>query len=95
MGTTPGLNFLYVHLNRLIKENDVNMIYVIGPGLGGPGLVAHTYLEGSYIERYPAIERSRNGLHRLFCDPMVVHQCLAGTPDTMLGRQRVGYDADT
>src|SRR5487761_948200 len=65
-GTTTGLNFLYVHLNRLIKDNDLNMIYVIGPGHGGPGLVAHTYLEGSYTERYPAIERSRNGLHRLF-----------------------------
>jgi xylulose-5-phosphate/fructose-6-phosphate phosphoketolase len=65
-GTTTGLNFLYVHLNRLIKENDLNMIYVIGPGHGGPGLVAHSYLEGSYTERYPAIERSRNGLQRLF-----------------------------
>lgn len=65
-GTTAGLNFLYVHLNRLIKQNDLNMIYVIGPGHGGPGLVAHTYLEGSYTERYPAIERSRSGLHRLF-----------------------------
>ena len=65
-GTTPGLNFLYVHLNRLIKQNDVNMIYIAGPGHGGPGLVAHTYLEGSYTERYPAIERSRFGLHRLF-----------------------------
>jgi xylulose-5-phosphate/fructose-6-phosphate phosphoketolase len=60
------LNFLYVHLNRLIKDNDLNMIYVIGPGHGGPGIVAHSYLEGSYTERYPAIERSRNGLHRLF-----------------------------
>jgi xylulose-5-phosphate/fructose-6-phosphate phosphoketolase len=65
-GTTPGLNFLYVHLNRLIKENDLNMMYVIGPGHGGPGLVAQTYLEGSYTEHYPAIERSRNGLQRLF-----------------------------
>ncbi len=65
-GTTPGLNFLYVHLNRLIKENDLNMMYVIGPGHGGPGIVAHTYLEGSYTERYPAIERSRSGLLRLF-----------------------------
>src|ERR1700723_889588 len=65
-GTTPGLNLLYVHLNRLIKEHDLNMIYVIGPGHGGPGLVAQTYLEGSYTERYPAIEQSRNGLHRLF-----------------------------
>lgn len=65
-GTTPGLNFLYVHLNRLIKENDLNMIYVIGPGHGGPGIVAHSYLEGSYTEHYPAIERSRSGLQRLF-----------------------------
>src|ERR1700694_3372289 len=65
-GTTPGLNFLYVHLNRLIKENDLNMMYVIGPGHGGPGLVAQTYLEASYTECYPAIERSRNGLQRLF-----------------------------
>ncbi|MDW5317507.1 phosphoketolase family protein [Rhizobium sp. PL01] len=65
-GTTPGLNFLYVHLNRLIVENDLNMIYVMGPGHGGPGVVAQTYLEGSYTERYPAIEQSVNGLHRLF-----------------------------
>jgi xylulose-5-phosphate/fructose-6-phosphate phosphoketolase len=65
-GTTTGLNFLYVHLNRLIKENDLDMIYIIGPGHGGPGLVAHTYLEGSYTELYPAIERNRNGMHRLF-----------------------------
>jgi len=65
-GTTPGLNFLYVHLNRLIKQNDLDMMYIIGPGHGGPGIVAMTYLEGSYTERYPAIERDRNGLHRLF-----------------------------
>jgi xylulose-5-phosphate/fructose-6-phosphate phosphoketolase len=65
-GTTPGLNFLYVHLNRLIKDNNLNMMYVIGPGHGGPGLVAQAYLEGSYTERYAAIEQSRNGLHRLF-----------------------------
>jgi xylulose-5-phosphate/fructose-6-phosphate phosphoketolase len=65
-GTTAGLNFIYVHLNRLIKANDLDMIYIIGPGHGGPGLVAHTYLEGSYTERYPDIERNRNGLQRLF-----------------------------
>jgi xylulose-5-phosphate/fructose-6-phosphate phosphoketolase len=65
-GTTPGLNLLYVHLNRLIKENDLNMMYVIGPGHGGPGIVANTYLEGSYTEHYPAIERDRHGLQRLF-----------------------------
>ena len=61
-GTTPGLNFLYVHWNRIIRERDLDMIYIIGPGHGGPGLVAHTYLEGSYTETYPNIERSRNGL---------------------------------
>jgi xylulose-5-phosphate/fructose-6-phosphate phosphoketolase len=65
-GTTSGLNFIYVHLNRLIKEHDLDMICIAGPGHGGPGLVAHTYLEGSYTERYPAVERSRNGLQRLF-----------------------------
>ena len=53
-GTTTGINFIYVHLNRLIKQHDLNMIYVIGPGHGGPGLVAHSYLEGSYTERYPS-----------------------------------------
>ena len=65
-GTTPGLNLLYVHLNRLITENKLNMMYVIGPGHGGPGIVANSYLEGSYTERYPAIEQSRNGMQRLF-----------------------------
>jgi xylulose-5-phosphate/fructose-6-phosphate phosphoketolase len=65
-GTTPGLNFLYVHLNRLIQVYDLDMIYVIGPGHGGPGLVAHSYLEGTYTERYPNIERDRDGLRRLF-----------------------------
>ncbi len=65
-GTTPGLNLLYVHLNRLIREHDLNMIYVMGPGHGGPGIVANSYLEGSYTEHYPAIEHNRNGLERLF-----------------------------
>jgi xylulose-5-phosphate/fructose-6-phosphate phosphoketolase len=65
-GTTPGLNFIYVHLNRLIKENDLNMIYIAGPGHGGPGLVAQSYLEGTYTEFYPSIGRSRAGLQRLF-----------------------------
>ncbi|MEO8001256.1 MAG: phosphoketolase family protein [Arenimonas sp.] len=65
-GTTPGLNLVYVHLNRLIKQNDLDMIVLIGPGHGGPGIVANTYLEGSYTDHYPAIERNRNGLERLF-----------------------------
>ncbi|MGA3011296.1 MAG: phosphoketolase family protein, partial [Terracidiphilus sp.] len=65
-GTTPGLNFLYVHWNRLIRERDLNMMYIIGPGHGGPGLVANTYLEGSYTEIYPHIEQNRDGIKRLF-----------------------------
>jgi xylulose-5-phosphate/fructose-6-phosphate phosphoketolase len=65
-GTTPGLNFIYTHLNRLIVEHDLDMIYIIGPGHGGPGIVAHTYLEGSYSEIYPHIGRDRAGLTRLF-----------------------------
>ena len=65
-GTTPGQNFLYVHLNRLIVEHGLDMLYVSGPGHGGPGVVAQTWLEGSYTERYPAIERNRNGMERLF-----------------------------
>jgi xylulose-5-phosphate/fructose-6-phosphate phosphoketolase len=65
-GTTPGLNLIYVHLNRLIKALDLNLMYVIGPGHGGPGIVAHSYLEGSYTEHYPAIARNRVGMERLF-----------------------------
>jgi xylulose-5-phosphate/fructose-6-phosphate phosphoketolase len=65
-GTTPGLNLLYVHLNRLIKAHDLNMINVIGPGHGGPGLVASTYLEGTYTETYPNISRDRDGMQKLF-----------------------------
>ncbi len=65
-GTTPGLNFIYVHLNRIINENDLNMIYVTGPGHGGPGLVANTYLEGTYSEFYPNITQDEVGLQKLF-----------------------------
>jgi xylulose-5-phosphate/fructose-6-phosphate phosphoketolase len=65
-GTTAGLNFIYTHLNRVIKLHDLNMIYIIGPGHGGPGIVAHTYLEGSYTELYPNIECNRDGIKRLF-----------------------------
>ena len=65
-GTTTGLNFIYTHLNRLIVERDLDMIYIIGPGHGGPGIVAHTYLEGSYSEIYPAIEQNKDGMKRLF-----------------------------
>src|SRR5215216_2796304 len=65
-GTTPGLNFLYTHLNRVIKKNDLNMIYVIGPGHGGPAAVAHAYLEGTYSEIYTSIGGNEDGLKRLF-----------------------------
>ncbi len=64
-GTTPGLNFIYVHLNRLIKKYDLNIIYIAGPGHGGPGLVANTYLEGTYSEVYPNISRDTEGLRKL------------------------------
>jgi len=65
-GTTPGLNFVYVHLNRVIKNNDLNVIYICGPGHGGPGMVANAYLEGTYTELYPNIQQSEEGMQRLF-----------------------------
>ncbi len=65
-GTTPGLNFVYVHLNRLIRERDLNVIYVTGPGHGGPGIVANVYLEGTYSEVYPHIGHDEAGLRALF-----------------------------
>src|ERR687897_2452130 len=65
-GTTPGLNFIYVHLNRLIKAQDLNMIYITGPGHGGPGLVANAYLEGTYSEVYPNISPDEEGMKKLF-----------------------------
>ncbi|OHV17446.1 phosphoketolase [Methylorubrum extorquens] len=65
-GTTPGLNFIYVHLNRLIKARDLDAIYICGPGHGGPGIVANTYLEGTYSEVYPDIAQDTEGMRRLF-----------------------------
>ncbi|GIW80526.1 MAG: putative phosphoketolase 1 [Gemmatales bacterium] len=65
-GTTPGLNFTYVHLNRVIKERDLNMIYITGPGHGGPALVANVYLEGTYSEVYPNVSQDEAGMQRLF-----------------------------
>ncbi len=65
-GTTPGLNFVYAHLNRVIKARDLNAIYIAGPGHGGPGLVANTYLEGTYSEVYPHVGRDADGLRALF-----------------------------
>ncbi|MBP2683683.1 MAG: phosphoketolase family protein, partial [Deltaproteobacteria bacterium] len=65
-GTTPGLNFIYVHLNRVIRADDLNMIYVAGPGHGGPALVANTWLEGTYGEVYPDLPRNEEGMRKLF-----------------------------
>ena len=65
-GTTPGLNFIYAHLNRVIRRDDLDMIYIAGPGHGGPALVANTWLEGSYTEHYPAITRDGAGMRRVF-----------------------------
>src|SRR2546430_2817154 len=65
-GTTPGLNFLYAHLNRVIKARDLDAIYICGPGHGGPGMVANAYLEGTYSEVYPAVSRDAVGLQKLF-----------------------------
>jgi len=65
-GTTPGLNFVYAHLNRVIRDHDVDMIWIVGPGHGGPAALANTWLEGSYTERYPAVTRDGEGMERLF-----------------------------
>ena len=65
-GTTPGLNFVYVHLNRIIKKYDLNMFYIAGPGHGGPAMIANTWLEGSYSEFYPHISQNATGMQRLF-----------------------------
>ena len=65
-GTTPGQNFIYVHLNRVIKKYDLDMIYVSGPGHGGPAVVSNTYLEGTYSEIYPNISQDEAGLRKLF-----------------------------
>lgn len=65
-GTTPGLNFIYVHLNRIIRAYDLNMIFVCGPGHGGPGMVANTYLEGTYSELFPHIRQDAEGMKQLF-----------------------------
>jgi xylulose-5-phosphate/fructose-6-phosphate phosphoketolase len=65
-GTTPGLNFIYVHLNRVITQGDLDVIFIAGPGHGGPGVVANVYLEGTYTEHYPDVSQDEEGLRRLF-----------------------------
>jgi phosphoketolase len=73
-GTTPGLNFLYVHLNRVINQHDLNAIFIAGPGHGGPGAVANTYLEGTYSELYPNISQDEAGMKRLM-EVLSEHLC--------------------
>ena len=65
-GTTPGLNFIYAHLNRVIRERALDVLFVAGPGHGGPGMVANAYLDGTYSEVYDAIPRTENGVRALF-----------------------------
>src|SRR5271156_5340617 len=65
-GTTPGLNLIYVHFNRIIKKYDLSALYVAGPGHGGPGIVANVYLEGTYSEFYPNIPQNESGMKELF-----------------------------
>src|SRR5216110_1107625 len=65
-GTTPGQNFIYAHLNRVICKYDLSMLYISGPGHGGPALVANTYLEGTYSEIYPHVSQDEQGMNRLF-----------------------------
>jgi xylulose-5-phosphate/fructose-6-phosphate phosphoketolase len=94
-GTTTGLNFIYTHLNRLIVEQELNMIYVCGPGHGGPGIVAHTYLEGSYSELFPLIEQNADGMKRLFRQfswPYgIPSHCAPETPGSIHEGGELGY----
>ena len=83
-GTTPGQNFLYVHLNRVIKEYDLNMIYISGPGHGGPALVGNVYLEGTYSEIYTDVSEDVSGMRKLFKQ----FSFRAASPVTSLPRHR-------
>src|SRR5580765_2613474 len=94
-GTTPGLNFIYVHLNRLIVEHDLNMILVVGPGHGGPGIVANTYLEGTYSELYPNVSCDESGMTRLFTQFSfpggIPSHCAPETPGSINEGGELGY----
>ena len=94
-GTTPGLNFVYVHLNRVIVERDLCMLYVTGPGHGGPGLVAHTWLEGSYSELYPEVSQDADGMRRLFRQFSfpggIPSHCAPETPGSIHEGGELGY----
>ena len=94
-GTTPGLNFIYLHCNRVIRKYDLNMIYVAGPGHGGPGVVANTYLEGTYSELYPNIGQDAEGLKRLFTQFSypggIPSHCAPETPGSIHEGGELGY----
>jgi len=94
-GTTPGLNFIYAHLNRLIKARDLNMIFITGPGHGGPALVASTWLEGSYSELYSNISRDAAGMRRLFKQFSfpggIPSHCAPETPGSIHEGGELGY----
>jgi xylulose-5-phosphate/fructose-6-phosphate phosphoketolase len=77
-GTTPGQNFIYAHLNRVIRANDLDMIYVSGPGHGGPAVVSNTYLEGTYSEVYPDISRAQEIVQAVLVSRRYSEPCLAG-----------------
>lgn len=94
-GTTPGLNLIYAHLNRLILERDLNMLYVTGPGHGGPGIVANTWLEGTYSELYPDVSMDERGMRRLFKQFSfpggIPSHCAPETPGSINEGGELGY----
>ncbi len=94
-GTTPGLNLIYVHLNRVIKKHDLNVIYVCGPGHGGPGIVANTYLESTYSEFYPAVSEDEEGMKQLFKQFSfpggIPSHCAPETPGSIHEGGELGY----
>jgi xylulose-5-phosphate/fructose-6-phosphate phosphoketolase len=94
-GTTPGLNFIYAHMNRLIKKLDLNCIYVTGPGHGGPGIVANTYLEGTYSEIYPLVSEDTDGMKHLFKQFSfpggIPSHCAPETPGSIHEGGELGY----
>src|ERR1700723_2809552 len=94
-GTTPGLNFIYVHLNRIIKKHELNMINITGPGHGAPGIVANTYLEGSYSDCYPHVSLDEEGMKRLFTQFSfpggIPSHCAPETPGSINEGGELGY----
>ncbi len=94
-GTTPGLNFIYVHVNRIIKKYDLSVLNITGPGHGGPGIVANTYLEGTYTERYPNITQDAEGIQKLFKQFSfpggIPSHCAPETPGSIHEGGELGY----